>query len=60
MLDVILEKLSDQLAEYESMARKEREETGGETHATCVYLEGAVVASRRALETVQRVQDDVD
>ena len=60
MLDVILEKLQDQLAKYESMARKEREETGGETHGTCAYLDGAVVASRRALETVQRVQDGVD
>ena len=55
MSDVILEKLWDQLAKYESMATKEREETGGETHGTCAYLDGAVVASRRAVEAVERI-----
>ena len=59
MVDVILEKLRGQLAMYESMARKERKETGCETHGTCAYLDGAVVASRRVVEIVERLRESV-
>ena len=60
MLDVVLGRLRDQLARYQSLARKERDETGCETHGTCAYLDGAVVASRRAVEIVSGLQDNRD
>jgi len=50
-----LEILRAQLVMYEEMARRERAETGGETHGTCAYLEGAVVATQRAVELVEAV-----
>ena len=58
MIDRILQELETQLATYEAMTKMEWASTGGETRGTCVYLDGAVVASRRALETVRRVKAD--
>ena len=60
MVNDVLEKLREQLAMYEDMARKEKENTGGETFGTCVYLEGAIVASQRAAEIVEGMQGDLD
>jgi len=60
MTDNVLEKLREQLAMYEDMARKEKENTGGETFGTCAYLEGAIVASQRAVEIVERMRGDLD
>lgn len=54
VLDEVLEALRKQLATYQEMARKEREETGGDTYGTCAYLDGAIVASQRAVDLVVR------
>jgi len=56
MIDQVLERLKTQLAMYEAMAKVEWDSTGGETHGTCAYLEGAIVATRRAVEMVRRVR----
>jgi len=55
-LDDALQKPREQLAMYRTLARKERDETGGETYGTCAYLEGAIVASQRALETLEGME----
>jgi hypothetical protein len=55
-----LKELRDQLAMYEDMARDEKENTGGETHGTCAYLDGAIVASRRAVEIVEKLRAELD
>ena len=60
MTDNVLDKLREQLAMYEDMARREKENTGGETFGMCAYLEGAIVASQRAVEIVERMQGDLD
>ena len=60
MINDILKELRDQLAMYEDMAREEKENTGGETHGTCAYLDGAIVASRRAVEIVERLRAELD
>jgi len=52
-LNGTLQQLRNQLARYQRMAKEEREKTGGETYGTCAYLEGAIVASRHALEIVE-------
>lgn len=59
MLDDILKELREQLAMYKAMSRREREETGGESYGTCAYLDGAMVASQRALELVERAKASV-
>jgi len=60
MLEVLLEELQDQVVMYQRMARREREETGGETLGTCAYLEGPVVASQRAVGIVRRLIETSD
>ena len=58
MLDIALMGLRAQLERYEHMAKREKAETGGDTHGTCAYLQGTVVASERALEMVGRLKQD--
>jgi len=60
MLSIVLDRLRDQLARYQAMARKEREETGCETHGMCAYLDGAIVASQRAVDIAQGLHADAD
>jgi hypothetical protein len=56
ILDDILEALRNQLNRYQGMASEEKQHWGGETHCTCAYLEGAVVATRRAVKLVERLK----
>jgi len=58
ILDIVLIGLRAQLERYERMAKREKAETGGDTHGTCAYLQGTVVASERALEMVGRLKQD--
>jgi hypothetical protein len=60
MLEDVMEKLRNQLARYQKMAREEREHTGGETYGTCAYLQGAIVATRNALDVVRRANGGED
>ena len=54
-LDVILESLQDQLSNYQHMLKKEGEDIGNKTVGSCAYLNGAVAASQRAVEMVERI-----
>ena len=53
ILDEVLENLQSQLSRYQHLARRERERTDGKTAGSVAYLQGAVVASERAVDVVK-------
>jgi len=55
MAKEMLDALQLQSARYRHLLQKEKTETGGETHGTCAYLQGAITASQRAAGLVEKL-----
>jgi hypothetical protein len=58
--DDILENLQDQLSNYQHMLKREEADIGNKTAGSCAYLNGAVAASQRAVEMVERIATGVN